>query len=345
MKSQVKPCVAPSINKFLHDTPKRLSNLSIQSQQSTETDTHHLPEFLQNQETEKHAFLYIREKVLEDIQKIPEDVHPKDIEHFKTSNEMIARFLHDYATAHVKQSMEKTCDQVCRNILETLKWRKSIGLNDLQMTDVPSEAIEILNYIYSIYIGHDGRLYLYVATGEAPNLGDWSAWLEKLFYLMLDQIARRYAQNREKGLIQMKPIIIADISGARVGQAKSYLYFGLSIKTAMLNHFPGYYREAWTFGLPWYLKSLFWIGLKLVPSYLQKKVKIIDLDSAIEAVGIENLPKEIGGKHEGGIFFEPCQGAVSIEEFAEKQGISDKECVRMKQHLEEMRKRKEKRTL
>ena len=126
-------------------------------------------------------------------------------------------------------------------------------------------------------------------------MGEWSDWLEKLFYLMLDHIARRYAQITEKGITQMKPVIIADISGARVGQAKSYLYFGLSIKTAMLNHFPGYYREAWTFGLPWYLKSLFWIGLKLVPSYLQKKVKIMDLDPAVEAVGIENLPKEIKG--------------------------------------------------
>ena len=345
MEFQRKSSVASSIDKFLQDIPKRLSNLSIRSQQSTETDTHQLPEFLQDEETEKHAFLYIRDQVLEEVQKILGEVHPKDIEYFKTSNDMIARFLYEYADAHVKQSMEEICDQVCQNILETLKWRKSVGLHDLKITDFPYEVIEMLNYMHSIYIGHDGRLYLYLAAANAPNLGEWSAWTEKMIYFMLDDFAHRYARNKEKGLIQMKPIIIGDISGARVGQAKSYLPFALSIKTALLNHFPGYCHEVWTFGLPWYLKSFFWLGLKLVPSYLQKKAKIMDLDSAVEAVGIENLPKEIGGRHEGAIFFESFQGAVSIEEFAEKQGISNKEVIRMKKHIEEVKKRKGKHTL
>ena len=71
----------------------------------------------------------------------------------------------------------------------------------------------------------------------------------------------------------------------------------------------------------------------------------MNLDSAVQAVGIENLPKEIGGRHKGGILFEPFQGSVSIEPFAEKQGISHKEVVRMKKHLEQVKKRKEKHTL
>ena len=48
----------------------------------------------------------------------------------------------------------------------------------------------------------------------------------------------------EKGLIGLKPIVIVDISGARVGQVKSYLPFTLSIKTIILNDFPGYCHEA-----------------------------------------------------------------------------------------------------
>ena len=84
MGSRRRSSVASSVNKFLRDIPKKLSTLSIRSQQSTATDIHHLPEFLQNQETDKHAFLYIRDEVLEDIQKIPGGVHPKDIEYFKT---------------------------------------------------------------------------------------------------------------------------------------------------------------------------------------------------------------------------------------------------------------------
>ena len=88
-------------------------------------------------------------------------------------------------------------------------------MNDLQKTDFPYEVIEIVNYMFSIYTGHDGRLYVYVAAGEAPDLGEWSTWIEKLIYLFLDHVARRYAQNTEKSLIAMKPILIGDISEAR----------------------------------------------------------------------------------------------------------------------------------
>ena len=340
-----------SFDKFLHDIPKRLSSLSIQSQQSTRTfigDIHHLPEFLQNQETEKHAFLYIRDKVLEDIQKISGEVHPKDIEYFKTSNDIIARFLYDYAASHVKQSMEKTCDQVCRNILETLKWRKSIGLNDMQATDFPSDVFELFNYMHSIYVGHDGRLYVFLTADQAPNLGEWSGLLESLVYFVLDQGAKRFAEIVERGLIDLRPIVIIDIGGvgiSKVGLAKSYIPFALSMKSAIFGHFPGYSNEGWVLGLPWYLKSLFRFGLKLLPCYLQRKVKIMDFDSAVEEVGIENLPKEIGGKHEGGKFFDIPPKTVSMEETAKRLGISQKEVVRMKKHIEEIKKQKKQNTI
>ena len=343
MGSRRRSSIASSIDKFLRDIPKRLSSISIWSQQSTGRDIHQLPEFLQDEETEKHAFLYIREKVLEEVQEIPGELHPADIEYFKTSNDMIARFLYDYANAHVKQSMEKTCDQVCRNLLETLKWRKSVGLHDLKITDFPYELFEVFNYMHSIYIGHDGHLYFYVTAEHIANLSGWAPLIKHLIYFCLDFGAKHYAKIADKGLIDLKPICIGNASGvgiSKVGLAKEYLPFALSMKTVILNHYPGYAYEGWILGLPWYAKSLFWFGLKLLPSYLQRKVKVMDFESAVEAVGIENLPKEIGGRHEGGTFFEIPQNTVSIEEAAKRHGISDRDVARMKKYVAELRKQK-----
>jgi hypothetical protein len=256
---------------------------------------------------------------------------------------MIARFLYDYATAHVKQSMEKTCDQVCFNILEILKWRQSVGLNDLQITDFPYELFCMFNYMHCIHIGHDERLYFYVTAEHITSLSGWTPLLKNLIYFSLDFEAKHYAEIRDKGLIDLKPIYIANVSGVRIskiGLAKEYLLFALSLKTAILSHFPGYAYEVWMLGLPWYLKSFFCFGLKLLPSYLQRKIKIMNFESAVEAVGIENLPKEMGGKHEGGVLLDVPENIVSIEEAAKRHGISNKDVANLKKYVADFRKLK-----
>ena len=302
-------------------------------------DVQHLPSFLQDPKTEKEAFDYIRDKVLTEVENIIDDVHPQDIESFKRTNEMIARFLYDYVVAHTKESMEATCDQVSQNILETFKWRKSSGLTDTQVTDFPSELYEILDCSHSIYIGHDGRLYLYVTGCQAPNLGEWSSLIQTMFCFAIKKVADHYAQMNDKGMVGLKPIVFLDVSGLGISQCKSYLPFVLSLKSAILNHFPGYYHQVWILGLPKYIESFLWLAMKLIPAYLQRKVKIMNLESAVALVGIQNLPKDIGGEHNGGRFiFHFTQARPSIEEIAKKHGISHKEVVRMKKHVEKVKK-------
>ena len=70
----------------------------------------------------------------------------------------------------------------------------------------------------------------------------------------------------------------------------------------------------------------------------------MDFDSAVKAVGIENLPKEIGGRYKGGVFFDVPENTVSIEEAAKRHGISDRDVARMKKYVAELRKQKGQKT-
>ena len=315
---------------------KETDTLCSTSNQS-KCDVDHLPHFLRDPETRKHVLLYIRDKVLKEIATISEDVYLKDVESFKKSNEMIARFLFDYSGAHAKKSMEETCDQVSRNIIEALKWRKSIGLNDMQDTDFPTIFSEV-HYKYNYcYIGHDGRLYTYSGSKRAEKLGEWIPLFEKFAYYEMNRVINHFAELSDEGVVDFNPISILDVSQARPSDVtKIDISLALSLKEKLSNHFPGLTTEVWIIGLPWFLKSLFCFVMRLLPLHHQRKVKIMDLDSAVKAVGIENLPKEIGGRYEGEKLVWNHETNVSMEEIGKKNGISDKEVLRIKLYLEEL---------
>ena len=63
----------------------------------------------------------------------------------------------------------------------------------------------------------------------------------------------------------------------------------------------------------------------------------MDLDSATKETDIQNLPKSIGGLHNEGHTYTP-DNTITLEEAAKQNTISDKEVIRLKKHINNMRK-------
>lgn len=311
--------------------PKQLSRqVSLKDK-----DKKFLPSFLQDEEQEENAISCIRARVIKEINEIPKEIHPKDVQSINESDEMIARYLYDYVVANLKKSLEETCEEVAKNIMETLKWNNSFGVYDLKTTDFPAELSELK--VISFYVGHDDRLYICLRGNRTVRTGhEWSPLMIKFLVFEMARAIEHFSKVKKRGILDMKPVLISDCTGVGLNQVD--MEFSFSIYSIILKHFPSLYHEIWAFGLPWYCKSLYWVCLKFLPLYLRQRVKLMDFNSAVAEVGVDNLPKYMGGTQEDN-FFE-CETSITLEEAGRLNGVSDKEIARWKKHMEKIKTQK-----
>lgn len=222
--------------------------------------------------------------------------HPTDVMHVKETDDMITRFLLEYFEDHPLD--DKNCDEetviknVSSQIIETMKWRKSVRINDMKDSDFPAEFYKSGIFVFGE--DSDGCPVLYIKGKKYKKQS--ATWTPVFVDFMLHESEKKvreiFGDPFNPKNPNHKPGVVMDCSGVSVAQVDMALIFSL---LPLVKHYPQCFSYVWVYELPWYCRPFLNITLKILPTRIVKRVKQMDKKAAINEMGSEGIPEFMGG--------------------------------------------------
>ncbi|RWS12082.1 motile sperm domain-containing protein 2-like protein [Dinothrombium tinctorium] len=197
------------------------------------------------------------------------------------------------------------------NLVNTMKWRKSFGVNRLKATDFPQEFWEI------------GEAHLYVAdkNGVKPayirvkfhkQLSDWLE-ISKKFVVYLMETLDKETNGKNWS-------IIWDCDGGTLFNVDiELLVFCI---TTCFRYYPKGAKYYLLHELPFVLWGIYQLGRTFIPEHYRNTICFSTRRNIADLIGIESLPDYLGGecnkKYRG-----PIEGAPGIEEVAKDNDLNE----------------------
>jgi hypothetical protein len=252
----------------------------------------------------------VRQEVMALIQGNPEAYHPNDVQDLNHREWLIRRFLLEH---------NNNPEDGLKALNYCLLWRKSCGINEIRGQDLPRELYES----GIMYLAHDKdetpvficRMRLYKRTTGSGE------FYKKSLNFFLESMDREAHESRFA--------IIADVSGV------SFSNFDIRIATyffALIRYyFPMGAKYIWVFEPPKIFTPFMNICLKLLPEKYKNLVKIVDKKSVKQLMGPKCVPTFMGG--DKCVDFDVPHNVPPLEEVANMYGLSDEDCVTLRDHL------------
>lgn len=260
------------------------------------------------------------------------DVDEVDIARIQKTDDLIRRFIMIDNNGNWING-EMNVDEVATRIMKTLHWKKASKINHMRASDFPADFYKWK--LYSYHLTED-QLIVYVKVDRFINIS--SGWRQAVLDKVLswwDRLVNRLAEERGNGICDLKPILIFDVSG--MGYANIDMKMTISLIQIVFTHYPKMVERIWVWGLSRFYYYLFKIATKVLPSYAHQIIQMMDLETAIRELGIEHVPTILGGEMEAEfVQLETIDDGPSLEEFAKRYTISDRDVEKLKQHLERL---------
>lgn len=268
------------------------------------------------------------------LQRIAEDkdVDEMDIVRIQKTDDLIRRFIMLDNNGNWING-EMNVDEVSTRIMKTLHWRKTANVNHMSASDFPADLYRWRLYTYHLT---KDKLILYAKVDRFVNIcAGWRQAVMDKVGSWLDRLTNRLAEEKRNGISDLKPIIIFDVTG--MGYANIDMKMAISLLQILFTHYPRVVDSIWVWGLSRFYYYLFKIALKVLPSHAQQKLHMMDLETAVRECGIENVPTILGGEMEAEFMeLETIDAGPSLEEFATRYEICDRDVEKMKLHLERL---------
>lgn len=252
-----------------------------------------------------------------------------DIEKFHQSTEMIERFLLDHQvnnSNYLQQEESFIVSTVTANILDTLAWRKEIGVNKMKDCDFPLEFYQL--DLFKKGKQANGHLFLVFNTGRMQRLSTWSnVWInfivhecEKMTEIFLAE--ENFLQNP-------RPLVFCDSS--EIGIAHMDIKFILTIIPIFLKHYAQAFQSIWLYELPYFSMCLRSVLTASLPKRITRLVHFTNGKNLIKDLGRENVPVEYGGQSVHPLeSIEPVNPS-NVTFTGRKYGFDDSEIEKMQQ--------------
>jgi hypothetical protein len=265
--------------------------------------------------------------------------HPKDLLYIKETDDMIVRFLKEYFEDHPyddsKCEEETIAVNVAAQVIETLKWRFDLRINDMKDSDFPREFYEC--GLCSFGEDSDGNPVVFIRGKKCRKTPP--SWTPILLGFVLHESEKKmieiFGDPMNPKNPTAKPGVVCDVSNVSVMNVDMNLVFSL---LPLTKHYPQSFCYVWVYELPWLAKPFFNIIIKMLPGRIVRKVKQMDKKSAINEMGIEGIPTFMGGKS----LIEPTlpvpPDVSTIEEVGRKNGIPEADIKKMAEVIKEMTK-------
>jgi hypothetical protein len=239
------------------------------------------------------------------------------VRNIQTDDTLILLFCLQYLDDHPKdelQNNDKMFEKVYKNLLETLKWRKSYGLSRFLYSDFPEEY-------YSrghITVGknrHENTVLLVFDHSRHSKINTSLSRLLKDFLLFFtekvtsDFIRKGYDVH-----------IIFDYSKASYSNLDPSLL--IDFLTTVTTHYPSIVKLSFAYSLPWYTNALVKMLMRILPARVTSNFIVVDKESIFKELHLQLIPDYMGGMNNMENIFLSQTPHVTLKDFQEKLGIS-----------------------
>lgn len=243
---------------------------------------------------------------------------PLDRSKIEDSDNMILRFFLDVCEKEGSGLKENAAiSKTVKGILSTLNWRKEVGINRINIVNIPEECFLMTP---CPYIGQDGRMYLLLER-RYQYLNQKVLDAIKIECLALyEREYEKLAGTVPNSVVTLKPCLIIDFRGVTISQENPVVGFK---NRFLMNHFPGMVYESIVVGFPDWITSFARMSLKLIPKHLAERVSFMTIDQLINRIGMDNIPVSLGGMEE--IPKRTEEGRPMMEEFLRMKRVPEKD--------------------
>ena len=264
--------------------------------------------------------------------------HPKDLLYIRETDDMIIRFLFEYFEDHPyddsKCEEETIAANVAPQIIDTLKWRHETRINELKDSDFPREFYEC--GLYTQGEDSDGNPVVYVQGKKCRKTP--ASWTPILISFLLHESDKKlvefFGDPMNPKNPTARPGVIVDCANVSVTNVDMNLAFSL---IPLTKHYPHTFGYIWCYELPWLVKPLLNLILKVLPGRIVRKVRVMDKKTAFNEMGEEGIPRFMGGKSPLEPIMLVPETASTILEVGKKNGISDEDTKKMAAIVKQMK--------
>lgn len=180
-------------------------------------------------------------------------------------------------------------------VIETLKWRKEFGVNESIDSEFPKELWT--KEILVIGEDSDGATVVYIRGCNYSKVSsNWTPIFVRFLVHESEKILETvfgspYLPKNPPG---SKLGIVIDCTG--IGYAQVDFSLTLSVLPILCKHYPQSFSYIWVYEMPWIAKPMLALAMKILPTRHARKLRVIDKKTALSEMGVEGIPKFMGGK-------------------------------------------------
>lgn len=261
----------------------------------------------------------IRSLVLAEINKNPQLYHGNDVIKIEANHWFIDRFIKDENDSTSPYFQDPST--IVKSIIECLKWRNEIGINDVKAINFPKEFYDTA--LFSMGPLDDASMMLYL-TGRRFKRMDGFAdlWIDFFLYCYETQY-----DTLKEGI---KLIVMVDVSEVGVSGVDLPLFFKLM--TIVLKYYPSLVTKVFILEMSWIFKPIVKVIFAVLPKKFSNMVEFVWMDDLKTKVGYDKIPDFMGGQVKT-YRIQPPPNCVSLEEIARSKGLTENQITKAKKTL------------
>lgn len=247
----------------------------------------------------------LRERFFKETAKKPEKYYPEDIEMVREDDWWTLRFI---------KWNRGNEDKSIRHMLSAFKWRKSFGIRDRTISDLPIEfakAAAIFPWGYD----YKGRAMIYIRVKVYRKISQLTLFFQQFVAGIVDHV------DKEAGCKGF--VILFDVTGmGLINVDFDFLQFLIQL---LQNYYPYGQRYAICYNVPRIVRPM-WSMAKIFLGSAEKTFRFCNEEELKKYIPAEYLLRYMGGECDFDFTsFEETRDCPSVRDLAEKFGFTQAE--------------------
>ncbi|XP_015795828.1 motile sperm domain-containing protein 2 [Tetranychus urticae] len=200
---------------------------------------------------------------------------PQDIDQLKTDDWSVERYL-----LHCKGNIESALPM----LRESMRWRKSFGVNNLKETDFPKEYY-LSGSFFTYLPDRKGNAMVYIRGKLHRKIAEWSEIHKKFFVFIINKLDKEMGGHRYAAFW--------DCEGAGLANVDTEMLSFMV--TTISSYFPYGLEYVLLHELPWVLNAIYHLAKSWVPEHYQRLAVFANRSNITDYIAPENLPDYLNG--------------------------------------------------